>query len=227
MPKHSTYGELENKEIVIFCDFDGTITNNDNIIEIMKKFAPPEWLLIVEEILAKKKSLQDGVGEMFALLPTSQKDDIINFTLEQAEIRNGFEDFVQFTSDKGIELNVVSGGIDFFVEPLLEKYPLPIYCNEANFSSDTIKIEWPHPCDEYCQNECGCCKPSIIRKLSKGKFRIVIGDSISDLQAAKQADLVIARDYLLAECKQLQLPYQPFESFYDVIDILKQIEVTS
>lgn len=28
--------------IQVFCDFDGTITNNDNIMSIMEKFAPPE-----------------------------------------------------------------------------------------------------------------------------------------------------------------------------------------
>ena len=28
---------------LIICDFDGTITTNDNIISIMKQFAPEEW----------------------------------------------------------------------------------------------------------------------------------------------------------------------------------------
>lgn len=35
--------------IQVFCDFDGTITNNDNIMSIMEKFAPPE----AEEIKQK------------------------------------------------------------------------------------------------------------------------------------------------------------------------------
>lgn len=29
------------KKLVLFCDFDGTITEKDNIVAIVKKFAPP------------------------------------------------------------------------------------------------------------------------------------------------------------------------------------------
>lgn len=51
---------------VIFCDFDGTITDNDNIIAIMKQFAPPEWETLKDDILAQRISVQEGVGKMFS-----------------------------------------------------------------------------------------------------------------------------------------------------------------
>ena len=60
----------------IFCDFDGTITNSDNIIAIMKQFAPPEWESIKDDVLAQRVSIQEGVGQMFALLPVELKEDI-------------------------------------------------------------------------------------------------------------------------------------------------------
>ncbi|MGB2992381.1 MAG: 2-hydroxy-3-keto-5-methylthiopentenyl-1-phosphate phosphatase, partial [Paenisporosarcina sp.] len=41
---------------VIFCDFDGTITIKDNIMAIMKKFAPPEWEPIKDQILGQQIS---------------------------------------------------------------------------------------------------------------------------------------------------------------------------
>jgi 2-hydroxy-3-keto-5-methylthiopentenyl-1-phosphate phosphatase len=31
------------KSLVLFCDFDGTITEKDNIVAIMRRFAPPQW----------------------------------------------------------------------------------------------------------------------------------------------------------------------------------------
>ncbi len=40
--------------IQIFCDFDGTITNNDNIMSIMEKFAPPEAEEVKNKILSQK-----------------------------------------------------------------------------------------------------------------------------------------------------------------------------
>ncbi|WP_339170661.1 2-hydroxy-3-keto-5-methylthiopentenyl-1-phosphate phosphatase [Anoxybacillus sp. FSL W8-1294] len=213
---------------VIFCDFDGTITLNDNIIALMKQFAPPEWEAIKDDILAQACTVQEGVGRMFSLLPTTLKEDIVQFLIDTARIRDGFSDFVAFTNERQIPLYIVSGGIDFFVYPLLDGLVEKerIFCNSADFSGDTIRITWPHACDEYCQNGCGCCKPSLLRKLApKGAKTIVIGDSITDLAAAKRADHVIARDFLLEKCRELNLPHTPFTTFYDVIHVLKESEV--
>lgn len=212
---------------VIFCDFDGTITNQDNLIAIMKEFDPPGWNPIKEDILAQRISIREGVAEMFSLLPSSKKEEIILFALDQAQIREGFADFVAYTKKQDIPLYIVSGGIDFFVHPLLEPFgPFAgIYCNKANFESETIKIEFPHACDSDCTSKgCGCCKPSIIRELLEdGAPSIVIGDSITDLEAAKQADLVIARDFLIEKCEELDIPYEPFENFHDVTNIINAL----
>mgnify|MGYP005845266115 FL=1 len=35
---------------VIFCDFDGTVTEKDNIVAIMEEFSPEGWQPIVNEI---------------------------------------------------------------------------------------------------------------------------------------------------------------------------------
>ncbi|MFJ8064338.1 2-hydroxy-3-keto-5-methylthiopentenyl-1-phosphate phosphatase [Psychrobacillus sp. NPDC096426] len=212
------------KKLVIFCDFDGTITTQDNIISIMKQFAPPEYLQIKENILGQKQSIRKGVTDMFALLPVSLKDQITTFLLEQAQIREGFAEFVSYTKQNKISLYIVSGGIDFFVNPMLEPFgPFSdVYCNESDFSGDTIQINFPHGCDEQCTNKgCGCCKPSIIRRLQDSDaLSVVIGDSITDLEAAKLADIVIARDFLIEKCEELLIPYEPFESFHDVINII-------
>lgn len=217
-------GVITLKKLVIFCDFDGTITTKDNIISIMKKFAPPEYLPIKENILGQKQSIREGVAQMFALLPTSLKEQIISFLLEQAQIRDGFAEFVSYTKQNNIPLYIVSGGIDFFVHPMLEPFgPFSdIYCNESDFSGESIRINFPYECDGQCTNQgCGCCKPSIIRKLKDSdSLSVVIGDSITDLEAAKLADIVIARDFLIEKCEELHIPYEPFESFHDVINTI-------
>lgn len=216
---------------IIFCDFDGTITNSDNIMAIMKEFAPREWVGIKDKILSQDLTIQEGVTQLFSLLSSSQKETITQFVLHQAEIRDGFQDFIDYTKENKIPFYIVSGGIDFFVKPLLEPYITEedkIYCNVADFTGEKIRILWPHSCDGLCTNGCGCCKPSIIRKLSDEKtYKIVIGDSITDLQAAKLADKVIARDFLIEKCEELDIPYEPFQTFHDVIHILKKLEVHS
>lgn len=213
--------------LVIFCDFDGTITNNDNIFSLMNEFGPEGWETIKDDIFAQKVTIAEGIRELFSLLPVALKEEIISFVLKDGIIREGFKDFVQFTRDQNIPLYIVSGGIDFFVHPVLEPFgPFDhIYCNEADFSGETIQIIYPHKCDVECASQgCGCCKPSIIRKLAdEQQTSIVIGDSITDLQAAKLADVVIARDFLVEKCKELAIPHAQFNSFHDVIQIIKAL----
>ncbi|MBE7097902.1 2-hydroxy-3-keto-5-methylthiopentenyl-1-phosphate phosphatase [Bacillus cereus] len=212
--------------IQVFCDFDGTITNNDNIMSIMEKFAPPEAEEVKNRILSQELSIQEGVSQLFQLIPTSLHDDMIQFLIKTAEIRSGFHEFIQFVNENNISFYVISGGMDFFVYPLLQGI-IPkeqIYCNETDFSSEFITVKWPHPCDHHCQNHCGLCKSSLIRKLSDtNDFHIVIGDSITDLQAAKQADKVFARDFLITKCEENHIAYTPFETFHDVQTQLKHL----
>jgi len=204
---------------IVCCDFDGTITKNDNIIRIMKQFAPSEWTKLKDGVLSKEITIQEGVGRMFQLLTSDQKEAIQSFILEDTEIREGFKHFVDEVKKADIPFYVLSGGMDFFVYPILEGIVDrdDIYCNHASFGEDHIQIEWPHACDTQCQNVCGCCKPSIIRKLThEDDFIIMIGDSVTDVEAAKHADLTFARDYLLNECQELGLVHKEYDTFIDL-----------
>jgi 2-hydroxy-3-keto-5-methylthiopentenyl-1-phosphate phosphatase len=212
---------------IIFCDFDGTVTETDNIISLMKNFAPPEWEPIKDDILNQSLSIKEGVSKLFSLIPLSQKEVMVQYLLDTAVIRKGFKEFVDYTKEHEIPLYIVSGGMDFFVRPLLKDYgPFNgIYCNEASFNDSSIGIHWPHPCDDHCESKgCGCCKPSILRRLSLTEDTevVVIGDSVTDIEMAKLGDTVIARDYLAHTCEEKRIPYHPFESFHDCMDVIEK-----
>ncbi|MBY0050684.1 2-hydroxy-3-keto-5-methylthiopentenyl-1-phosphate phosphatase [Brevibacillus agri] len=216
------------KKLVLFCDFDGTITEKDNIVAIVKKFAPPEWEALTKQILSQQISVQEGVGKLFQLLPSSLRQDIVDYIVQEATIRPGFADFVRFCREEGIELLITSGGIDFFVQPILAPFDLsgvPIYCNGSDFSGENITITWPHSCDEHCTNGCGMCKTTIIRRYDPAThYRVVIGDSITDLAGAKIADYVIARSFLAEKAQELALPHSTFATFHDVIGTLTELK---
>lgn len=215
--------------IRILCDFDGTVTEHDNIIALMKEFAPPAAFEPLKKgVLDQSLSIQSGVGQMFRLLPSDRKQDYIDFLEQRAVIRPGFKTLLAFAKSNGIDFAIVSGGIDFFVQPILQELLTDeaIYCNGSDFSGETIRIEWPHTCDAACNNQCGCCKTSIARKLKQdGDIIVAIGDSVTDFELAKQADHVYARDYLITLCKQHGIAYTPFETFYDIVDHLQTTEV--
>lgn len=216
--------------IRIFCDFDGTITETDNIVAIMQQFAPDESKAIVEAVLSKTIGIKEGVHQMFQLLPSDKRTDITQFVLQQARIRDGFDEFVKFAHAENIPFYVISGGIDFFVEPLLAPFgPFNgIYCNAASFDEAFIDVKFPYACaplcDHYETQACGCCKPTIMERHSDDDtYRIVIGDSVTDFEAAKHADAVFARDRLQKKCAELQIAHTPFTTFHDCLAALKRL----
>lgn len=217
----------QGKQPIIFCDFDGTITLSDNIVAIMRHFNPPGWEPIVADIVDGRKSIRQGVGEMFALFPSGMKNDITEYVLQTAGIRSGFAELLALCKAKAIPFYVTSGGVDFFLRPLLAPFDIDedhIYCNSADFGGENIEIVWPHPCDDVCANDCGMCKTRVMRRFPKEEYyRMLIGDSITDFEGAKIADVVFARSHLAVRCRELELPHYEYETFHDVIGVLNTI----
>ncbi|MFC4768151.1 2-hydroxy-3-keto-5-methylthiopentenyl-1-phosphate phosphatase [Effusibacillus consociatus] len=215
------------KPIVIFCDFDGTITERDMIMTLMEKFAPEGWETIKDDILSQRIPVQEGVGKLFSLIPSAKREELVKYAEDAVKIRAGFSEFVTYCRENGIQFLVTSGGIDFFVGPILAPYGdiNKIYCNGSDFSGETIRILWPHGCDERCDGGCGMCKPSILRHYPADQYtRVVIGDSITDLKASRLADVVLARSLLLEKCREEGLPHEAFQDFYDVMDSIKRLQ---
>lgn len=214
------------KKKIVFCDFDGTITVNDNIVAIIKHFKPAGWEELVQKTISTEISIKEGVGSLFRLLPASMEKEVVEFGIQNAKIRDGFAQFVSYCKQEQIEFYVTSGGIDFFVYPILAAFDIDehhIYCNKSDFSGERIEILWPYPCDEQCDNDCGMCKPTVMRQFPADEYeRIIIGDSVTDFEGAKLADRVFSRSHLTEKCRELGIAHTEFDTFYDIIEAMKQ-----
>jgi 2-hydroxy-3-keto-5-methylthiopentenyl-1-phosphate phosphatase len=216
---------IDGRAPIIFCDYDGTITEEDVIQMVMRTFAPPEWKEIVADILDHRTlSINDGLKQLFALLPSAQRDDITNYVKTHVRFRSGFDDLLAFCAAHEIPFLVVSGGVDFLITPMLERLsaPLELYCNHAHFEAEYIHIEtpWAPESCEPCQ-QCACCKIRILDKYDPDQYyRITIGDSLTDLGMTERADLAFARARLLDYVLDRQLPVTRFECFSDVQAVL-------
>jgi 2-hydroxy-3-keto-5-methylthiopentenyl-1-phosphate phosphatase len=194
-------------------------------VAIIKHFDPDGWQAIVDDIITQRKSIREGVGQLFRLLPTSRQAEVVEYAVSNVRIREGFQELLDYCQRENVEFFVTSGGIDFFVYPVLSRFGIPedhIYCNGSDFGGSAIEIMWPHPCDDECSNDCGMCKTTIMRRFpADGYERILIGDSVTDFEGAKLADKVYSRSHLTEKCKELGMPYVPYENFHDIITDLK------
>jgi 2-hydroxy-3-keto-5-methylthiopentenyl-1-phosphate phosphatase len=207
--------------LTVFCDFDGTITERDMILSVCEKFCPPAWERIKDDIIAQRITVRQGLRDLFAMIPSSQKDAIIQYAQETVRWRPGFQEFLNFCETNGLYFTVCSGGVDFFIDPLLAPYRHQIkkvYCIPADFSGPTIGLKFLAGCET-----CSLCKAAIMKDYPNS-ISILIGDGITDLHGARHATLVYARRELAAYLDAEKIRYTPFETFHDIINHLKTFQ---
>ncbi|MGL4819872.1 MAG: MtnX-like HAD-IB family phosphatase [Bacilli bacterium] len=208
----------------IYCDFDGTITTTENMVSLINSFVPTDVQSLKSKIYTREISIREGVSTMFESIPVSAYDAMIAHVKSEAIFRSGFSELLALAAARGYEFYVVSGGFTFFIEPLLKDYTgiQRVYANELVIDGDRLRVSWPVPCDVSCANDCGLCKVKVLEQLHQpGDVSIVIGDSITDFQISKRADLVFARDFLVKCCRNEDIPFHEFRTFHDVIAVLE------
>ncbi|MFB5190526.1 MtnX-like HAD-IB family phosphatase [Alicyclobacillus fastidiosus] len=208
----------------VICDFDGTIAEKDMIAAIMREFVPREAEPIIQDVYRGNKSIRVGVEEMFRLLPSARFEDVAAFAKANTIVRPGFQQFIHTCGQLGWKVAVVSGGFDFFVHPVIHSLStaVDIYCNRLNLTGPRCEVEWAVSCDATCEGGCGLCKPSVMRSLDDGQTSfIVIGDGVTDFKAAQEANYVFARASLLELVRERGIPASPFDTFYDVDDVIQ------
>jgi 2-hydroxy-3-keto-5-methylthiopentenyl-1-phosphate phosphatase len=204
---------------VVLCDFDGTMTTEDIIHAVWRRFAKDGWQQTVQEVLAQRQTLRNGLAQVFGQIPASLAREIAEYATQVVRFRPGLEEFLRFCQEQRLDFVVASGGIDFFVLPILEHlrpWLREVYTIPADLSGETIHLHYPHGCET-----CGMCKAKVAENFPN-HFRIIIGDSISDLHGALHADLVFARDHLKHYLDDHEQPYEPFETFHDIQRTLKR-----
>lgn len=207
------------RKAVVFCDFDGTITTEDMIVGVWRQFAPPGWESDVRGIFEGKRTLKDGVAAVFAKIPSAKRDEIIAHVQRIVKFRQGFAPFLDFCETAGIDFTVCSGGIDFFVDPVLAPYRAHIkkmYTIPADLSGPMIRLRHTMTC-----GSCGLCKAMAMEEHPRA-FKILIGDSLTDLHGAEKADLVFARAKLREILTQQGRPFEPYETFDEIRETLEK-----
>ncbi|MGL4818584.1 MAG: MtnX-like HAD-IB family phosphatase [Bacilli bacterium] len=214
--------------IKIFCDFDGTITTTENMVTLINAFVSPELQHTKQKIYNKELSIREGVETMFHSIPSSKLPEMTAHVKNTAIFRPGWTEFLQYVNNRNFEFYVVSGGFTFFIEPLLQEKSniRGIFANVMQTDEEFLKIHWPYPCDATCSNDCGLCKVKVMQQhTSADDYTIVIGDSITDLEAARNADVVFARDFLIKCCRNEGIAFTEFRTFHDIIAALENVAV--
>jgi 2-hydroxy-3-keto-5-methylthiopentenyl-1-phosphate phosphatase len=206
----------------VACDFDGTIAVEDVTDSVLARFADPAW----QEIEAEWKAGRIGSRECMARQVDLVRCHPVELDrhLDRIEIDPAFPSFVSYCRRQSIPLRVVSDGLDYVIRRILGRYglgDLPIMANRLERLADgRYRLGFPHALDN-CSAASGTCKCAALKRpTSELRHTVLIGDGASDFCGATTADLVFAKDRLLAHCERRRLPYVPFADFAEVRRLL-------
>lgn len=208
----------------VLTDFDDTAAQQNVAELLLNQFGHPSWQEVRNQFRAGKLTLKDYQEITFrniqADLLTMQ-----TYVKEKANLRPFFGELYQYCQGKDIPVAVVSQGLDFYIQALLEKegFPqLPVYSVNTSFNGNGIEYHYRHtyPGEEHRGNSKGLI---VERYQQQGHHVIYIGDGRSDFEAAERADLVFAHSFLAQECQRQGIPYRDFRDFGDVLAVLREL----
>ena len=209
--------------MIIQCDFDGTIINNNLSTLLRENFAPGNWQDIESDYLKGKISVERSNKFQFALIK-EPKEKLQEFVRQHITLRAGFIDFVSYCNEKHLPFVIVSSGLDFYIEPVLKEiglHNLELHCAQTAFTGNGIEVSYYDP-EGNPINE--GFKSSYLRWLQKrGGEVIYLGDGLSDFDAAFKANHVFATGNLQYLLERESVTYHSFSDFHYVLHIVHRL----
>ncbi|TEY47429.1 hypothetical protein BOTCAL_0305g00130 [Botryotinia calthae] len=220
------------RKIICFSDFDGTIFMQDTGHVLFDSYGCGEERrqILDEQIKTGERSFRDVSEEMWGSLRVPFEDGFA--IMEKAlEIDPDFQKFHRFCIDNNIPFNVISAGLKPVLRKVLDKFlgeeeskRIQIVANEAEISEDGSqwKPVWRHDTELGHDKALSITEARELAQLEceDGTIPLIvfIGDGVSDLPAARQADVLFARRGLRLEEYYVEhkIPYIPFDTFADI-----------
>lgn len=177
-----------------------------------------------------ERTFREVSDELYASLDVPFEDgfEVMKSALD---IDPDFQSFHEFCVNNSIPFNVISAGLKPVLRRVLDHFigedmsqHIEIVANDAKIAHDGSKWEavWRHDTDlghdkaqsinEYRQ--------TAALEADNGTIPLIvfIGDGVSDLPAAREADVLFARRGLRLEeyCVEHSIPFTPFDTFADI-----------
>ena len=206
--------------ISVLVDYDGTVSRQDVGTVLLAEHA-----LVDRAVVAAKDADYDagrsGSRELMQWDMEVLPRDGALLRAAAAEIPQDetFVSFVAAVREAGAAMEIVSDGLGFYVASNLAQLDpgivdLPIATNENDVDgSGRMTFPYGHPACFVC----GTCKRERVRAHEAGgRVVVFIGDGPSDRYAAHHADIVFAKDALLAWGRATGRDFRAWDRFAEV-----------
>ena len=212
-PFRTTYDE----RLLVYCDFDGTISLEDVTDQILTRLADPQWKKIEASWERGEIGSRECMSRQVPLIRGGWK--AVEKVIADVELDPAFAPFSRWCTENEIPLVIVSDGLDRVINFLLKRdgiFPDAVWANHLNIAPDgNLFLSFPAPpIAKSCTS--GLCKCGVLARHRTKARRIIIGDGLSDFCWAQHADVVFAKHKLLTHCREKRMPSVEFDSFASV-----------
>jgi len=208
-------------------DFDGTVTEEDISFLLLDKYANGDWRKYLAAYTAGKITVGAFSKKVFGMITADEKT-LTDFVLNspKSKPRRGLWDLMDYCNRKGIKVVIVSNGLRFYIEAILNKKGIKgveVHAAENVFSPSGMKVRYIGPDGKEVDDG---FKEAYTDMLCQQSYQIVyIGDGNSDIYSARKAKYVCATGTLLKRCQQEDLYWYPFEDFLDVERVVRRMDL--
>lgn len=226
------FAERLKAKLILFSDFDGTITLQDSNDYMTDKlgFGEKERLVIDDKIFNGVLNFRDGFRIMLGSI-TSPFDECIKFLVDNVQLDPGFIAAHKWCTENDIPVVIVSSGMVPVIKLLLNKLigekeseNIDIIANDVKIlDNGKWEIVYRHEDSGFGHDKSRSLTP--YSSQSPRPIMFYCGDGVSDLSAARETDLLFAKrgKKLIKFCEREGIPYTQFDSFVDILEKIKLV----
>ena len=213
-------------KVVVLVDFDGTAAAQNVAETLLERFGSGEEF---EGGAWKSHREAFRKGDMTLREYQERAFNGLDATLEEMSEglkglcwpREGFQEFIDYCNANEIHVVIVTNGLQFYVESVLEHAGLEhVTACAVGVEGAPRQLQYSYPYETPTCWEWGNCKCYVLENSRSGGEAVrtvMIGDGYSDYCAARLADAAFARAAMRDHCDANGVPYTPFEDFHDVL----------
>ena len=213
------------KPVAFLTDFDDTAAVQNVAEMLLEEFGESSWKDVRSRFRQGELTLKTYQELVFAEIRTHALE-MGEYAYKHVDLREGFKEVNQYCQEKNIPIAVVSLGLDLYIKPVLEGNgygDIPVHCVETFYENGKLCYMYKNIKPGYEAE--GNSKGLVVNSFKEKGYKVVYaGDGRSDFEAAREADVIVARSILIDECEAHNIKYSPFENFYDVLNILKSLD---
>lgn len=209
--------------VIMFLDFDGTISRRDAVDYILETYAEPEWLEIEANWRDGRIGSRECLRAQMALVRATRAE--LDALLGDIEVDEGFGALIEICASQQVPVHIISDGFDYCISRILSRIKLGsgevlhvgrICASHLEVVGKQWRTAFPF-FDQTCAHGCATCKPAVMRLLNTANVPAVfVGDGLSDRYAAQSADMVFAKGKLAAYCREQAIDHTLFEDLGEV-----------